>query len=641
MLMFGLGLGLAMAAGGAPSTPVFTANPVMTMSGGTLDVGSTVTSTSGTVVGADLITYEWQADGVALYDGYGLLATNTTHVVQKGAQWKVLRCKVTATNAHGSTVAYSNDLGRVTVDFGEKTKSGWGGFPLGLGAVTITGGANADDFAISSGKLIPSGTKNATKTFSASTYALTLSNGETLRIRIVPKSITIAVETSDTRDDNQLQRALNQTGANAPKLGWDVWMRDGFHNPTSADYYIDIPTGGYAADTGMHVKVRSETVDLTLDVEGNPNHRHGAKLGAIRTWFDTAGTNAKLLFLNTWHTCEISPVPRSHLHTFGGSAASFGYGVSFDAGRCDVLAGITGADSVTALSVWGGCSVSRMVFTNVLHGIFPTGSKTNGDVTLDWNIFFDIFSDGAQANGSNVYYRYNLAFRKAYLAGAHGDFFQHTGAQADTIDNGVVFSYNICVRGNGYDSAPDWQFQLMKGDLPVSTGRVTFTSSNNIYIGTASQGAWWAWGRDVVVACNTLLQDRYSNGPTPLNVTIRAISDYAGENLTLTRNVSNGLDVLATTGTITQMPSPNQTLTPVQQATAFPSLPTTAMQSGSLNRAAILQWSRPADLAVAAGGCRNPDGTFNGALFPNGAWNDGSVYDPANPTWVAAHPVAA
>lgn len=630
-----LQLGVGHKRGASPIPPVFTADPVMTMSGGTLDVGSTVTSTSGTVTGADLITYEWQADGGALYDDYGQLATNSTHVVQKGAQWKVLRCKVTATNVHGSTVAYSNDLGRVTIDFGEKTKSGWGAFPLGLGAVTITGGADASDFTISSGKLIPSGTKDAAKTFAASTYALTLSNGETLRIRIVPKSITIAVETSDTRDDNQLQRALYQTGANAPKLGWDVWMRDGFHNPTSAYFYIDIPSAGFAADIGTHVKVRSETVDYSLDGNGNPNNKHGGKIGPTTAYFDAA-IDAKVLYLNTWHTTDV-PSPPLTLYSRGGSNP--GWGISFQDGRVDAGPSVTAPQDLWGLRLYGGCTVKGMVFTNIRHGINFFGSKTNGDCISEGNIFFEIYEDCHQTNGSNIKVRRNVAFNMKNYVGAHGDFFQHIGAAAGVTDDGIVIERNTVFRNNGVPGGLDWQHILIKDSAP--TGRVTALIQNNVYYGTSAHGCSFGYAADIEVKYNTLLCDVLAD-TTLMDVTIYAIADFPGENGTFTGNVSNGFNVSAQTGTVISTPNPNRTLARTTTATfdAYPNLPQT-LGTTMCNRVAMLSAARPADKLVASGGVKESDGVFNGAYFPNGALNDGSVYNPTDPTWAAAHPAAS
>lgn len=53
---------------------------------------------------------------------------------------------------------------------------------------------------------------------------------------------------------------------------------------------------------------------------------------------------------------------------------------------------------------------------------------------------------------------------------------------------------------------------------------------------------------------------------------------------------------------------------------------------------AVATFAPIAGKSVASGGLMKPDGTYVGALFPNGAWNDGSVYDYASYTWRASHP---
>lgn len=77
---------------------------------GTPTVGQTLTTTNGTWSSASSITYaiEWLADGVAISG-----ATASTYVLTSGESGKTITTQVTATNAHGSTVATSNALGPV------------------------------------------------------------------------------------------------------------------------------------------------------------------------------------------------------------------------------------------------------------------------------------------------------------------------------------------------------------------------------------------------------------------------------------------------------------------------------------------------------------------------------------------------
>jgi hypothetical protein len=91
--------------GGSPPAPPSVA-PAVT---GTTTVGQTLSTTDGTWAGGPTITYQWQrdghGDGVAANIGS---ATANTYVSVDADNVCKVRCAVTATNASGSTVAYSN-----------------------------------------------------------------------------------------------------------------------------------------------------------------------------------------------------------------------------------------------------------------------------------------------------------------------------------------------------------------------------------------------------------------------------------------------------------------------------------------------------------------------------------------------------
>jgi len=96
--------------------PYNTVAPAVT---GTPTVGQTLTTTNGTWAGDATITFarQWQAGNVgdpndpswANISG----ATNLTYVLVSGNLAKYIRCRVTATNSVGSTIAYSNVVGPV------------------------------------------------------------------------------------------------------------------------------------------------------------------------------------------------------------------------------------------------------------------------------------------------------------------------------------------------------------------------------------------------------------------------------------------------------------------------------------------------------------------------------------------------
>lgn len=94
-------------------------NTVLPAVTGTTTVGQTLTTTNGTWAGDATITYarQWQmgnsSDGNDPSWANISSATNLTYVLASGQLGKYVRCRVTATNSVGSTVAYSNIVGHV------------------------------------------------------------------------------------------------------------------------------------------------------------------------------------------------------------------------------------------------------------------------------------------------------------------------------------------------------------------------------------------------------------------------------------------------------------------------------------------------------------------------------------------------
>lgn len=94
-------------------------NTVLPAVTGTTTVGQTLTTTNGTWLGDATITYarQWQMGSTADANDPSWAnissATNLTYVLASGQLGKYVRCRVTATNSVGSTIAYSNIVGPV------------------------------------------------------------------------------------------------------------------------------------------------------------------------------------------------------------------------------------------------------------------------------------------------------------------------------------------------------------------------------------------------------------------------------------------------------------------------------------------------------------------------------------------------
>lgn len=124
------------------SLPVNVAVPTIS---GTVSIGSTLTSTTGTWTGspAPTFAYQWQR-GTTNISG----ATNSTYTIQLGDAGNTLRCVVTATNPLGS--ASANSANTASVPLPAIGSSLGGGFYAGQ--ISTAGNSVADYFLIVSPK---------------------------------------------------------------------------------------------------------------------------------------------------------------------------------------------------------------------------------------------------------------------------------------------------------------------------------------------------------------------------------------------------------------------------------------------------------------------------------------------------------
>jgi hypothetical protein len=93
--------------------PVNDVAPALT---GTATVGQTLTCSQGTwtTTGSTTYAYQWEASKIGGHPFESINgARSRTYIVANSDIDHLLRCKVTATNQQGSTVAYSNEVGEV------------------------------------------------------------------------------------------------------------------------------------------------------------------------------------------------------------------------------------------------------------------------------------------------------------------------------------------------------------------------------------------------------------------------------------------------------------------------------------------------------------------------------------------------
>lgn len=225
----------------------------------------------------------------------------------------------------------------------------------------------------------------------------------------------------------------------------------------------------------------------------------------------------------------------------------------------------------------------------------------------------------------------------------HVDMGIHTGSDTQPNDWTIVTEQNILVMSN------------CRGTSGPRAMRDNDSITAPYDIVTENQGLWVTNGgaggshydmpniKDCVIERNTIVTSPdYQISALALNVGYAAPAAYSsgthavGDNISGSYTFPYGGDLGTNTSLGTGASAKTAMDTLFQRAGAVGYLGDRYMPLTFVD--AVSTFAPVSGLAVASGGAMNPDGTYRGALFPNGAWNDGSVYDYASYTWRASHP---
>lgn len=537
----------------------------------------------------------------------------------------------------------------ILMNFGTKTRSGAGEVTTGASASSSPTGTNAADWTVNTRSgMTPSGTYGNFKTYAAGSYTLGIDTGQSVQITMQSaKAHVIAVNSgsnTDSSSSSQIKTVfeLGSGASGALVAGDSIVGRTSHFNPSAGLWAIDVPTGAWGASTGNPVIITSESVNSGTDADGNPIRGGGFQIGRMYLGGITGTHPFSCRDMSFYINKAVVANTPLVVWAVAGTGAAFV--------RCDFRFGAssTNANSSFGINARLPCTVTDCHFENVATALFGdngAGFQASG------NVFKSLYSDAFQTAGNSHNITDNFMYDWAPQVGDHPDTYQLQRTAA--VTNRGNFLRNISVRNNGALNLSDAQglFDDSNGTGFHESGLVF---KNNIHFLTATNQAVLDLCDGPVVQYNTMVVDPYAN------TTISPSNMYtvgAGVGITMTHNVTNLLSTTSQTGTVTNTPNalfsiassptaPQKAAYIAALTVAFPNFAT--FVPGSLKtRAAVLTLFTPANTLVASGGVMNPDGTANGALFPAvspatiGAWNDGSVYDPGNPTWVSAHPPAS
>jgi len=541
--------------------------------------------------------------------------------------------------------------------FGAKTRSGAGAF------LTTSGGgstSSADWSVDASGYIAATGTYGAYKAYGASSYALTLPDASASSIVLESGEATVRALPTDSSGSSQLRTILGiASGANgALVLGDRVVCRTSDQQPSNLNDMIAAPAGLWAAGAGSRITVQSEEPATGNDADGHPRRGGGYRMGKLYL-SGPAGVAYPLDFVDiSFYTDAATPGTT----TLG--AYQNGYGANFY--RCLIACGpnvLPGSvnGTLTGFNIPGSAVFQECHFENLNDAVQVNAV---GPLTVTHSVFKNLHSDGlkptAGPSGNLITDNFFTDWAPATgnnppATSAHPDTVQIlTGS---TVEDWGSYLRNISIRGVGVLNLADAQGFYGNPGTGNTIGGIV--CKNNIHFLTAGNQFDINAPIDPDVRFNTFITDPYANTSlSAANILTRAIGG-AGSGGTFTHNVVAGsIDASLQTGTTITTPNVQMGLATPPSApqlaayiaalqVMFPNFSGYTTPGTLKTRAAVLQLFTPADLAVASGGLKNPDGTFNGALFPAtpgnpiGAWNDGTAFSPDDPKWVAAHPAAA
>lgn len=541
----------------------------------------------------------------------------------------------------------------ITATFLSKTRAGSGGVPSEAASGSVITGTGNSDFAISSvSDVVPAGTYNAVATYSLSSYALGLASGQSAALSVSAGGAHVTALASDTSGVSQLRNILGLTTAQtgALTLGDTVIGRDCHQNPAGANDFIGVPTGLWAAGSGSRITVTSENPASGTDANGYPIRGGGFKLGKFYLGGPTSEYPLDFADVSFY-------INNSAAGSYGlGAFQASGSGVGFY--RCDFRYG----PDVTSTSIVGMSMRGPMVFEDChfenmnSYGVLTTGT---GGLTLRGCIFYRMIGDAVQINGGSHSITDNfISFFTPIEGVTHGDCCQ-LGTPAADVTAWGEYAYNGHARGPNTEVIEGGQ-GLFGGD-PATVGPKSISDMNvhhNLFALDSQNVISLNTILNSTVQYNTLISDPCSTWTIVGASIVCGVSGRPATgwtNCTISDNIVNAINSTQTTdctidgnlafavnnGTIND-PGPRADYL-AALTVAFPNMWQTA-EAAPKNMRELTLALTPGDTLQSSGGVMRVDGTCPGALFPPnpgeqwGSWNDGSVYDPGNPTWVAAHP---
>ncbi|WP_188945796.1 hypothetical protein [Polymorphobacter multimanifer] len=542
----------------------------------------------------------------------------------------------------------------LAVNFGAKTLVGYGEADLqyeGGGALTIASGDPLGHWQITGrNRIAPrngAGAYGSVPPAFAGPYTLVITDGTvscTLTINILADAAHLcAVNTGPNADftygspvsrGHQFGGYLNV--ATAIALGDTIWCRshtEVMTDPATAANGVTAPEIrpplGLYPGTGR-ITIRSEVADTTgFNGDGIAQRRHGFRMGKLLVSGALCGAVAlpfvwRDLFFYRTGASVTGPVIQ-----FSGGTPPFG--CDYINNRYENFATTTNADFLLdGIRDTGNAGRQIIVENNIFVRLGKCITITQGNAIVRGNHCNETLEDFIWFAGANLLIEENFAHNRqpADDPTAHPDFIQ--GHSAVFPHSNIIIRRNVFARDASFATGLDVQF-IFLDDNPPGVKSLGVEVYENIGIITYGNGIFLNQAVDPIVVRNTVLTD-YRGQDTITESGLNPARIIAPDSAPSTRGIiiNNTASMLALSGFVGAAPiAPNKTLpllstSAATQASYVVSMPAFTTRIGSIPQA--LAACAPAELAVVDGGLRNPDFTYNGAVLPNGTWNNGEVY---------------
>lgn len=432
---------------------------------------------------------------------------------------------------------------------------------------------------------------------------------------------------------HQLRNILALASASGgPVKGDNIYCRDGILDPSETGIRM-YPRASYTG-TGV-ITIRSDTVDTSDDEFGMPNRMHGFRIRSISWSASSSGDVAiPVEFRDVWFEPNL-PTSKSGCKY----ATDSSFGVSYYNCRVSPGTGATLTYNIGGLYVRGNpttvayakyCTVTGIGKGIIVdaHAGIDVAQATTGAL-VQWNDGSYINEDFINDTGIGSVIKDNFArdFVRLDLTD-HSDFIQNTTDFATPLV-GPTIRRNICIMNSDLSQGYA-QGIFVRGlartltDVVVQNNIVDTLSSNGVYIGSCDDAVVQFNTAESLVIATQIVLATGTIVATPSKVQAIVPSGDVGTGGTFNYNTANSVD-WSTQGGVT-ITTPNATLTynadRTVMRTGYDAAYAAYTETGIYTRAQALAARTP----ITGGALMNPDGTYNGAVGPDGDWNTGAVY---------------